>query len=142
MLKIKNDETAENENELAQYNLEINYQDRIGFEKDKMKAYKYYNKSAEKEYNKAQNILGTLYENGEIIEKDLEKAFDWYNKAAENGNELAQYNLGKCYHSGIGVEKDEIKLLNIIKNQLKMEIMRLKMILHYYMKMVMVQKRI
>src|ERR1043166_4036006 len=53
------------ENEMAQCDLEYNYQNEIGAKRDEIKA----------------------FEHDECIGKDLEKVIYWYNKAAaENGN--------------------------------------------------------
>src|SRR6266498_5733756 len=95
-IEINNEEMG-SENEEAQYNLGVNYQNGIGVEKDETKAFEYYKKSAEKGHDMAQNNLASLYKNGEGIEKNIEKALYWFNKAAENGNELAQYDLGQYY---------------------------------------------
>ncbi len=125
---INNNETAENGNEVAKYNLE--------------KAICWYNKAAENGYEIAQYNLGRCYVLGIGVEKDEIKAFEYYKKSAEKGHNMAQNILGNLFFDGQGTEKDLAKLLNIIKNLLKKDIIWLKILLVIYMKVVKVQKKI
>ena len=76
---------------------------------DEIKAFEYYKKSAEKEYVDAQAQLGYCYFNGIGTEVNEKKAFMLYKLAAEHGNE---------------VKRMKLKLLNIIKNQLKRNMLK------------------
>ena len=67
------------------------YDNGEGVEKDKRKAFGWYERAAEQGLAEAQYNLGVCYEYGRGVEKDENKAFEWYEKAAEQGHvEAAQ----------------------------------------------------
>ncbi|GBC25348.2 kinase-like domain-containing protein [Rhizophagus irregularis DAOM 181602=DAOM 197198] len=102
------------------------YQNEIGTEKDKIRAFELYKEAAEKEDIGAIYNLANCYQNGIGTEKNAIKAFELYNKAAEK--EVAKenqidsiYALGKCYFYGIGTEKNEIKAFELYKEAVEKE---------------------
>ncbi|GBC03100.1 hypothetical protein RclHR1_00050008 [Rhizophagus clarus] len=100
------EQSAENGDKKAQYNLAHLYYTGEAVEKDLNKAFYWYQKAAENGIKFAMNRLAIHYYNGEGTEKDLEKAFYWCQKAAEKDYDEAQYNLALLYENGEGTEKD------------------------------------
>src|SRR6266542_2619978 len=86
-----------------------NHIDRVENEKDKIKAFQFYNEAAYKGDINAINNLGYCYKNGIGTEKNGIKAFQFYNEAAYKGDINGINNLGYCFQNGIGTKKNEIK---------------------------------
>ncbi|UZO08334.1 uncharacterized protein OCT59_028592 [Rhizophagus irregularis] len=106
---VEKDET-EKGNHYAQNSLGFMYENGGGTEKNKEKAFYWYNKAAENGNRDAQYNLGECYELGNgVVDKDETKAFEYYEKSAENGDIDSKFQLGYCYVNGIGTEVDEEK---------------------------------
>ncbi|UZO01302.1 uncharacterized protein OCT59_012403 [Rhizophagus irregularis] len=98
----------------AQFKLGYYYNEGIGTEINKSKAFELYSIAAEKGI-KAQYNLAILYQYGEGINKDEKKAFELIeNLAAENDLD-AQLQLGYYYYEGIGTEINKSKAFELSK---------------------------
>ncbi|RIB29340.1 hypothetical protein C2G38_1166656 [Gigaspora rosea] len=91
------------------YNVVDCYSNGIGVEKDKHKAFVYYQKSAEMGHANGTYNVGDCYYKGIGVEKDEYKAFIYCQKSADMGHASGTFTVGDCYLHGIGVEKDEYK---------------------------------
>ena len=83
---------VEGENEKAQYNLALIYDNGIGVLQDFNKAVELYKLSAENGYPPAQNAYGWCFVVGKVVKQDLYQAVRWFRSAAKQGNMRAQYN--------------------------------------------------
>jgi len=138
--------SAENGNEIAQYNLGECYELGNGVNKNEVKAFEWYKKSAEQEYSSAKFQLGYFYVNGigteinkvkgfelyneaagkndkllqyendEKLVNDLDKVNYWYHKTAEADNKFALYKLGEFYELGKGVSENKVRAFEFYKN--------------------------
>ncbi|RIB01627.1 hypothetical protein C2G38_2294935 [Gigaspora rosea] len=89
--------------------IEYFYQNRMGVEKNKQKAFKYFQKYAEMWLANGAYSVGHCYAEGIGIEKNNQKAFEYFQKSAEMGHASGTYSVGCRYYEGIGVEKNEKK---------------------------------
>ncbi len=112
-------QSAEQGNANAQYNLGNIYYDGKGVSKDYKHAYNWYQKSAEQGNASAQYSLGWMYANGEGVAEDDKQAVSWYRKSAEQGNAHAQLGLGMMYFTGYGISRDLNKALYWVKKSAK-----------------------
>ncbi|RHZ70070.1 hypothetical protein Glove_275g51 [Diversispora epigaea] len=92
-------------NLVAQYNVDICYENGIGIAIDETKAFqckafKWYLKAAEKGYPKTQYNVGNCYKLGCGINRDKVKAFK------------CQYMIGKCSYEGYWIKKDIINAIH------------------------------
>lgn len=76
------------------------------FEKDYIKAARWFALSAEQGNLKAVNNLGHCYLYGLGVTKDENKAFQLIRAAAEGGNRCAYEGMGHCYYFGSGTCQD------------------------------------
>ncbi|RGB37964.1 kinase-like domain-containing protein [Rhizophagus diaphanus] len=97
---------AENDNNIALYNLGEFYELGKGISKNETRAFEFYKKSADQGYINAQYKVGYIYNYGTQIIIDKEKAFNYFTMAAKGGNVDAQYNLASLYERGEGTEKN------------------------------------
>lgn len=74
-----------------------------GADRDKKKAYGWFELAADQGDASSQYIIGMEYYMGVVGPKDRVAAAEWFLKAASQGYIDAQFNLGKMYYSGIGV---------------------------------------
>ena len=81
--------SAEQGNEISQYNLGIMYSFGLGVVPDYLKALKWYMLSSEQGYALAQYNLGRLYYLGNGVKEDLVYAHMWFDLATLNGFEEA-----------------------------------------------------
>ena len=81
--------SAEQGNEISQYNLGIMYSFGLGVVPDYLKALKWYILSSEQGYALAQYNLGRLYYLGNGVKEDLVYAYMWFDLATKNGFEEA-----------------------------------------------------
>ncbi|MDR0790417.1 MAG: sel1 repeat family protein [Bacteroidales bacterium] len=78
-----------------------------GGEKDKGKAFCWYEKSAEQGCHYAQYRIGRMYYYGQFKEKDYKKAYDWYLLAAEQNHPKSQFMVANMLYRGLVVEEGE-----------------------------------
>jgi TPR repeat protein len=124
---------AVNGSKYAQYNLGLCYENGIGIDRDKDKAFVWFKKLAIQEYDNIYNkivpfyrgdikkndvgvILENenestqynlgLYEKQIDIEKNENKTFRWFEKLAKQGYGNAQNKLGYFYEKGVNIERD------------------------------------
>jgi len=100
-------QSAEKQNQFAQYQLGKLYLTGEQIPKDVQKAVSYLTASAEQGNQFAQYQLGKLYLTGEQIPKDVQKAISYLTASAEQSNQFAQYVLGKLYLMGKEIPKDK-----------------------------------
>ena len=98
----------------AQYNLGNIYGDifnylKVGYLKDKKKAFEWFEKAALQGHTEAQHSLGYMYFTGQGIKQDYQKSFEWELKAANLGHAEAQHGIAVAYEYGLGVPKDRKK---------------------------------
>lgn len=101
--------SAEQGNIEAQYNLATEFYNGWGRAKDYHNAFRWYQKAANQGNAPAQYALGSMYRKGQGVRQDYTKAVEWYQKAANQGNVEAQNNLGTMYYQGHGVRKNQAK---------------------------------
>ncbi|RIB00208.1 kinase-like domain-containing protein, partial [Gigaspora rosea] len=89
--------------------IEYFYQNRMEVEKNKQKAFKYFQKYAEMWLASGAYSVGRCYAEGIGIEKNNQKAFKYFQKSAEMGHTSGTYSIECHYYEGIGVEKNEKK---------------------------------
>jgi len=77
-----------------------------GFEKDRRKAFEYFQRAAEKGEPDAVAQLGHMYANGFGVDKDPEEAIQHFQEAINEGSASGSYGLGYMYLAGEGVEQD------------------------------------
>jgi TPR repeat protein len=99
----------------AQFNLGVMYYNGSGMEKDKRKAFEWFEKAADQGHPKAQYNLGVMYETGQVVIQDYHQAFKWLQKAANQGHADAQHNLGIMCKKGYGVVKNDEKAVEWFK---------------------------
>ena len=78
-------------NSNAQNLLGYIYDEGLGIDKNKDKAYEYYKSSADQGNICAQHNLGHSYENGDVTNIDYEESIKWYKLAADKGNIKSPY---------------------------------------------------
>ena len=101
------EESVKLDNEAAQYNLAVLYDEGKFIKQDYNKDFELYKKSADKGYPYAENNLAMMYYRGKGITQDYNKAFELLEKSANQGNTKAQFNLGIMYANGQGVIQDK-----------------------------------
>mgnify|MGYP003559794083 CR=1 FL=1 len=101
------EESVKLDNEAAQYNLAVLYDEGKFIKQDYNKAFELLEKSANQGLSIAQYNFGVVYDNGRGVKQDYKKAIEWYEKSANQGNTKAQFNLGIMYANGQGVIQDK-----------------------------------
>ncbi|GBC26828.2 kinase-like domain-containing protein [Rhizophagus irregularis DAOM 181602=DAOM 197198] len=118
------DDLAEQEYKDAQFQLGNCYDQGIGTEVNKTKAFEMYKIAAEKEHDIAQNNLGSLFvygkgeyhELGKGICKNTMRAIEFYKKSADQGFADAYYKLGHLYsNNGIQFDISKEKVCELYK---------------------------
>ncbi|HPQ50531.1 MAG TPA: tetratricopeptide repeat protein, partial [Alphaproteobacteria bacterium] len=84
----------------AQYELAERYFHGNGVEKDDGQAFEWFKQAANQELAKAQHALGLCYFYGIGVEKNKEIAFEWCEKASRQNFAMASYNCGVMQESG------------------------------------------
>jgi TPR repeat protein len=93
---------AEQNDDIAQYNLGQMYYYGHGVKQDYNEALKWFEKAANQNYDAAQFFIGYMYANGLGVEKDYAKAIEFYEKAMLQNNAIAHHSLGYMYANGMG----------------------------------------
>ena len=100
-------ELAENGNSVAQYNVDVMYDEGTGILQDSAKVINWWRKAAAQDHVLAQHNLALLYiECGG--EDDLRQAARWLKRAVTKGFVPSQYSLAKLYATGPGIKKDKL----------------------------------
>ena len=100
----------------AQHVLGMKYQlGEDGWEKDVVKAFKWFEKAAKQGDLHSQSYIGYAYSSGIGVEKNINKAIEWYSKAAERGDASAQRSLGDIYLQADDVPQDCLKAIEWYK---------------------------
>lgn len=102
---------AEKDNDKAQYNIGILYNQGLGVEKNEKTAFIWFKRAASNGNTDAMYNLALMYNQGRVVYRSPKDAFKWWKKAAELGNDAAQFNLGVMYVYGRSVKKDTIEAL-------------------------------
>ncbi len=103
------EQSAEQGNQFAQYQLGIIYLKGDVAEQNFSLAYDYLYQAAEQDNQFAQYQLGMIFLKGEFTNIDYDKAISYLKQSAEQNNQFAQYQLGKLYYfgaDGVEVNKD------------------------------------
>ncbi len=106
---------AEQNDEVAEYNVGLCYSQGIGVEQDKEKAVEYFRRAARHGIVSAQYSLAMCYYEGDGVEKNYKEAFRWFDQAANADNEYAQLYLCGMYLAGQGIEKSHRKAWSYMK---------------------------
>ncbi|MBP5329408.1 MAG: SEL1-like repeat protein [Spirochaetaceae bacterium] len=108
---------AESEQDYALSQLGLMYSLGIHVEKDKLKAFEYYERSAKVGNTNAMYQTSQFYKEGDVIPRDFDKYFYWLKNSIDNGysDEDANLEFVDCYRDGTGCEKDERKAYNMCK---------------------------
>tara|TARA_R110001599_G_scaffold353156_1_gene590467 strand:- start:1221 stop:2021 length:801 start_codon:yes stop_codon:yes gene_type:complete len=97
---------AQQDDELALYQLGYIYYEGKVVPKDLKKAFDYFNQSAELGEKQAQLSLCLMLGKGEGVESNFEKSVYWLKKSADQGVSEAEYMLGLMYLNG----KHDVKI--------------------------------
>ena len=87
----------------------------VGINGNKEKAFLYYEKAAKQGNKEAEFWVGRCYDRGDGVQKNRREAVKWYQKAAEKGHPKALNNLGMSYMNGNGIEKNETIAIELLK---------------------------
>lgn len=98
------EQSANQGNSIAQYQLGCLYQTGKGVKSDILMAKSWFEKASNNP--DALNDLGCIYSNGLAGEINHKKARELFEKSANQGHALGQKNLGGLYLNGMGVEQD------------------------------------
>ncbi|GES93951.1 kinase-like domain-containing protein [Rhizophagus clarus] len=110
---ILSNNKTENDYSLIVNNIINFFENRIGIDIDKKKAFELYQKAADLGNSNGINSLGYCYDEGIGTDIDKKKAFELYQKAADLGNADGIYSLGYCYRHGIGTDIDKKKAFEL-----------------------------
>lgn len=95
-----------------------------GFEKDKKKAFKCFQKASDMGHTPSKYLLAECYFHGEGCEENMREAFYYYKEASKKNHIKALYKIAICYIEGYGCERDVnkgVSILNSILNKLSNE---------------------
>lgn len=96
----------------AEYDIGHCFENGIGVQQDKKKAFQWYKKCAQKNNSASLHALGRCYFYGQCDQEINKKlAFDYFMKSAKLDNVNGEYAVGKCYYYGLGVKKDKCEAL-------------------------------
>ena len=102
-------QSADQGDAAAQFNLGIRYATGEGVAQDYVEAVAWMRKAADQGDAGAQYNLAVSYVNGLGVPQDFTQAVAWYRKAADQGYADAQYNLGSMYSRGAGLPQDYVE---------------------------------
>jgi len=97
---------AEQNNNLAYYQLGGFFLNGRGTERSVSKALSWYYKAAVNNYEDADFMIATILYNESQGSAGIKESLKWYKRAAARGNAKAQNNIGSMYRNGQGVNKD------------------------------------
>ena len=108
-------EESEKLNALAMFDLATMYENGLGVEKDKDRAYNLYSSAllafeeieSKKPWRYLEYRIGKMYAKGLGTDKDEELAAEWFGKSAKEKYKFAEYSFGSMYHKGQGVEQSD-----------------------------------
>lgn len=92
----------------------------LGYERDDLKAFKFYSAAAQLKSTEAQYKVAEFYRSGRGVEKNYEKAFQGFQTVIKEGDipfkvNSANFSIGVMYQSGQYVPKDFVKALEYYK---------------------------
>lgn len=107
---------AKNDDDKAQFNVALIYENGLGVSQDLKRAKQWYEKSAKQGNAQAQFNLAKLYY--ALSNEDIhayKKSKYWYEKSTELGFKYAYNNLAVFYLKGLSVKKDTQKAFELLK---------------------------
>lgn len=88
-------------NTQAIFKLALLYENGVGVEQDRQKAFSLFMKAAKLDYLKSEYMVGVYYLKGWGVNKNIHLAMQWLREAALHGNANAQLLLGNIYEYGL-----------------------------------------
>ncbi|MDE8034540.1 sel1 repeat family protein [Actinobacillus equuli subsp. equuli] len=112
---------AEQDDEIALFQLGRIYEYGDDVKQDDVRAYKYYEKAARKEFPLAFSKLAFCYYQGIGVEKSTHKFFEYAKKATEHNDVIGSLYLAFAYKEGVSIEPNKERAIEIYETLLDNE---------------------